>query len=425
MGEVKSQFSYTTLGYVILLISMFSVGTISSYFSSWNYTIVLLVLSSVLLLLINIRNIKLTNISLAWLIVVIICLFASINTMNFRDFTFYIFSGILVVVSFSVSAKSLYKCFPIIILGALVSALGIFIQFVFPSFYDKYIFRLFYGVYSEGIIRQYYRHRMYTGFTSEASISAQFMVVGIAGIYSIYHRLTKYRKLAWIVGIVLFFGVVLTGKRSALLFSSASLIYTFLVSSQKGKKSNRVLKIILLTIIAAIALYFFLPEFISQSSSRNSIVRIFEYLNEDRDLTNGRVAIWLNAIKAFNSSPILGKGWSWFAGEYGFGAHNIYLQLLCECGILGGSIVIFILGWLYFKCHQCMKVAVASDDSERFAISKFCFFTQTYILMYGLTGNPIYNYSFFLWYAFSLCILSYLNVKNGTVRYSIDRNGEV
>ena len=86
--------------------------------------------------------------------------------------------------------------------------------------------------------------------------------------------------------------------------------------------------------------------------------------------------------------------------------HNIYLQLLCECGIAGAIVVYVILAYLFLKSQKKLTDAVVREDSVQVALMKYCLFTQTYILLYGVTGNPLYNYSFLMWYAFSLCILT-------------------
>ena len=159
--------------------------------------------------------------------------------------------------------------------------------------------------------------------------------------------------------------------------------------------------------MAVIILLFYMavPYIVEHSASRNAIVRLFEY-SYDADISNGRFEIWQNAMAGFTENPFWGKGWSWYRNTYGMGAHNIYIQLLCECGVAGAIPVITVLIGVFVYTHKVLKRSVKENNDIKIAINKFGFFTQTYILIYGFTGNPIYNYSFFIWYTFSLCILA-------------------
>ncbi len=394
------------IGCFLLIISMFTVGTLSSYTMSWKYTIALILVGAIVGNIKNLGKLVFTKITFAWSIVVVVCFLSSVHTKGSRDFIFYLLTGMIIISSRTIPYRQLYKCFWLLVAGAVLVAIGIFIQHFFPGVYDKAIFPMFQSEYRSAVLRQYYAHRMCTGFNSEASVSAQFMIVGMISLYCVYPNLAKRkRKYVWILGLVFFAGIILTGKRSSLLFTMASFLYTLLISTKKSERFTRILRILVVGTLIAIVAYFALPGIAARSSSRNTLVRLMESV-QGGDVTNGRLEIWRNAITAFKESPILGKGWGWFGSVYGFGAHNIYIQLLCECGVVGAVIVIPVLFWLFFCSQNKMESSTRKNNKEQIALSKFCLFTQTYILLYGFTGNPIYNYSFFLWYAFSLCILN-------------------
>ena len=400
---------------LFFFLSMYSVGTLSSYTMSWTYTILILGISGLLMLLIGKMKFVINSVSKAWIIVILICFIASIRTMDFRDFTFYLLTGIVIVASYSLSDRCLNNCFFILVVGAMLFLVGILIQFFMPSFYDSMIFPLFPSYYRKDIIRQYYAHKMYTGINSEASISAQFMMMGIAALYCIFPNLkNKSKKYAVGLGIILFIGVIKKEKRSSFLFLITALIYTSLKSAIGKQKNERILKLLLMTVLVITIAYFILPSIIENSSSRNALVRLLEYSNDD-DITNGRLAIWTDTIVAFNESPLLGKGWSWYRSVHGMGAHNIYLQLLCECGLLGAVPVYAVLGYLFWMCQKKLVDALIRKNNIHISVMKFCLFTQTYILLYGFTGNPLYNYSFFIWYAFSICLLTNICIKTKTM----------
>ena len=72
------------------------------------------------------------------------------------------------------------------------------------------------------------------------------------------------------------------------------------------------------------------------------------FVNADGgELSNGRIWFWEFALEKFRQSPVFGIGWGGFKhyyhmriGDYSstgttVDAHNVYLQILCEMGIVG------------------------------------------------------------------------------------------
>ena len=121
------------IGYSLFLLSMYSVGTISSYTSSWTYTMLILALSAILMFVANYKRVIISPVTSAWILVIIICLIASVRTMDFRDFIFYALTGIVIILSYSVPGADLYSSLFVVVAGAVVFSAGIYIQFFFPG----------------------------------------------------------------------------------------------------------------------------------------------------------------------------------------------------------------------------------------------------------------------------------------------------
>lgn len=410
-SKTKMHISFTDQKYMMLFFfgALYSISTVSSYTASWMPTAVLFIIAGIFACL-SIAKKRILIVSytmMLWLIVILICAVGCVRTMFFRDLGFYSVSGLILFSSKWIDDDLGCNCLQIMIVGSVVFLIGVVIQLFAPSFYDSWIFPLFQEEGRRDVIRQYYRHRMYTGFGSETAICAQFMILGLVCLYSMATKKSKqWRIIAALLGTLLMIGIVLTGKRSSLLFLIASLLYTLLVAVPRSKKVKRILKILLGTVFFAIILFIALPKIVDISTSRNAIVRIVEYNSSDADISNGRFRLWANAWIAFQQHPFFGNGWSWHFLNYGAGVHNTYLQLLCECGIIGGSFVICTMFYFFLCCHRNMRKAIKSENPDKIAIGKFCMFSQTYILLYCMTGNPLYNYSFLLWYILSISLVT-------------------
>lgn len=177
-------------------------------------------------------------------------------------------------------------------------------------------------------------------------------------------------KRIWQIGYmvlaaIFLFLVILSGTRSALLglFITTAI---FLALNLKWKRSS--LKYVIFTIIAAIAVYYLTPV-------KLLVQATFNKGNNVVDASSwGRLLIWKSAWDFFINSDMLrkffGAGFGCFflipqryvvfdGLRHSFGAHNNYLNILCETGIIGivAFFVFFALSLrvLYKRKHPLSK----------------------------------------------------------------------
>lgn len=86
-----------------------------------------------------------------------------------------------------------------------------------------------------------------------------------------------------------------------------------------------------------------------------------------------RVFLWSDGLVMFRSNPITGVGWQHYAEGAGQVAHNTYLHVLAETGILGGSAFVgatFLALWGLYRLarpvpgpnHQQSQIAITDPD---------------------------------------------------------------
>src|SRR5699024_6665743 len=103
------------------------------------------------------------------------------------------------------------------------------------------------------------------------------------------------------------------------------------------KKTTRIFKLCGIAIISLV-IFDIASQFVPELAN---FINRFRQTAEMGDVTLGRAARFAESMQIFLSNPILGIGWNgssyYFAQSTGIfiNVHNIYIQLLCETGIIG------------------------------------------------------------------------------------------
>ena len=243
----------------------------------------------------------------------------------------------------------------------------------------------------------------YTGFAGG---------IFIPGFLAYLVSYTDKRKKAifWVMTGVFVFGLLLIKKRGFIVDVGIALVFVYIVSRLAVRttkiKLNKLVWGIVITVvlIAAIyALYTFVP-FINQTV--NNITSRFA--DEDGDFS-GRTSLYELALKLFRTNPLFGIGWGNFrAHTLGvfrvgntatFETHNVYLQLLCENGIVGLSGFIIAVGsvliYTIMKYAKTLKTYGVTTATKAYKLSLYI---QLFFLTYCMSGNPLYDYIFVVIY---------------------------
>ena len=240
------------------------------------------------------------------------------------------------------------------------------------------------------------RNHINCGITPIQSINAIYISVFIGCIFSkwICKRGNKIINIGlFILGMIALF---LTSKRGVMVAVFAAILFVlmYLHIKDKNKKSNivKTIKKVFPIILIVIILIFLIERYFKTASY------IFERFFTQEDITTGRADLYVIVWKYIKSSPIIGHGLFFTQEILNTYAHNIYLQLFCETGIIG--LIIFLIMNMSVFQKMC-RIKKIKDERVILAIYFFIVF-----LVYGFTGNPLFDYSIMIPYYLSISIIN-------------------
>lgn len=308
-------------------------------------------------------------------------------------------------------------------------AKGVLIKYIVPLFRlgdsNEY--------YSSEIIRQINQGYM-TGLTSHYSVMGIYMSLGMCAFASaLFNDNDKVEKYDLVGVLVMLVATFLTGKRSAMIFPLLAVLIVYFLYFKPKNIKRRYNYIMLMTIVAggSLLILSLFPGF------GGAIGRIVDIMGSTdlNEITNKRFEmLWVPAMLLFLENPVFGIGWGNF--KYSFtkyyrytanqnNAHNVYIQLLCETGVIGTIIILvamlaslLVIGKTLSKWRKG-KITVSNSQLQSLGISMSI---QIYFLLYSVSGNPLYDIQCYLPYMIAVAIgLATINkIKtNNKINYGV------
>lgn len=234
------------------------------------------------------------------------------------------------------------------------------------------------------------------GITTHYSTNAIYLAIGMIFFFCKFlFEKKENKKRNLIILLLTFIALLLTAKRAHILFSiiTCTLVY---ILNNKENFNKKILNFCIFSFIGVFIL-FLLSSFVPE------ITHVFDrFLNGD--FFNGRKIYYEECIKLFGNKIFFGNGWGYFSyyyekairinNEFHFlDAHNVFLQLLCEVGVIG---FIFFTGIFFYNLFKSKELS----DLKTCTFNCFAFGYQIFFLLYCLTGNPLYDVQCFSIYVF-------------------------
>ena len=289
----------------------------------------------------------------------------------------------------------------LLIIADILYAIITIVCFFNRSFYFEHVVPLFpWAV--ERLTEQYDSGCM-AGLTSHYSTNAMFLSTGLLISAAMFAKKKEKKYILCILIIAI--ALLLTGKRAHILFSAMAIfVLYFFYQSKDGiyKMFLKTGKVFLAFCGVAVVTFFIFPPL------ANFIVRFQERLAAG-DISFGRFRFWALAWESIKEHPVLGIGWKHYITDIkpGFDTHNVYLQLICETGIIGAFFFYAWFATLYFVTLRTFVSIVKSKEEEHVRekyLLGFSLAYQTFFFLYCLTGNPLYEIYMFIPYFISCAI---------------------
>jgi len=274
----------------------------------------------------------------------------------------------------------------------------------------------------------WFRGKVQQGTLQTAGLTAHYthnsVYISIAIIVCFSYALKTKKKTHILVTILSLLALFFTKKRGpliAVLFSMVTIFYITLKGSLSKKIQKQIIGIVVALITISIV-YVCKP-------------RVFERFLINNNVLSNRQYLWKFAGECFNRNPIFGCGWGYFSHFINFSvdnvsvtqinAHNIYLQLLAETGIIGficfltpmiATLICSVRTLKKIKKLKCPDILIPMHYS-------LCY--QLFFFVHGITDNAIYDRITLIPYM--LAIIIYINCRNGIKKNAFivkDRNDE-
>lgn len=258
-------------------------------------------------------------------------------------------------------------------------------------------------------------HGYIPGVTSHFSTNAIYLSIASLFIYAKY--LTKQKRVNLLFFVIAIVALFVAGKRAHLIFTILCCLFMYLYNKRSGKIYNRIIKMMfggVLAIICLMILSKFIPEILN-------VVNRFQSLIDNGDVLNGRDKLYNLAFSLWDRHLIFGNGWGAFSHYYqltlySYGevsyidAHNVFIQLLCEVGIIGFLFIVGIMLIILFKSFKLIKND-SFNNIYNSIVLKFCFMYQIFFILYCFTGNPLYDPQCYVIYFMTIGFIIYLENK--------------
>jgi len=312
-----------------------------------------------------------------------------------------IIGGCIVVLLCASANSRIYMPILNIILGfALFYATSIWVELLLPGVYDGYLSLLKNG--SAEKIQRFLSY--YTGFTTSPGYTAGYIGAGLFACILKYSKEKRYYA-----GLIAYLAAALmyTGMRMPAAAIVAAVFLFAALRTPPAKRKKVFTRLLIGTVVVSAVIYIFREQLVgvplirrifgltAESAAADSLDQFFA----DGQMGASRGNLLRHGLKLFSEHPITGIGWGNYresvlgalTQNLAYDAHNIYVQLLSETGIIGFVSFIIPMGYTFVQTARAVWARKLKPYEDPWTVLlSFSLMYQTYFLVLGLTDNPLY-----------------------------------
>lgn len=305
-------------------------------------------------------------------------------------------------------------------LWSIIAALGLFYalatiaSWAVPGFHD-YVYRHFFAnVYSAA--------KWQAGFTQHYSTNGMYLALGLLACIPKLADKNKNLAIRLIPALIILFALLLTTKRAHLVFGIFSMVAALCIFGSH-KSASTGFKVLVVAAIGVLAVYLasiYIPD----------VTAVFDRIAEaqEDDTYGGRNSFYELCLTMWGQHPLVGSGMgsytntfnmtslgAWYVriGITTMKAHNCYLQVLAEQGIIG--LILLVALFVAFLVGSIkLLLWLNKNDSDNFPLRislTASVAVQLFFVLYCLTGNPLYDVQMYIPYLLSCGVYSWIRGK--------------
>lgn len=236
--------------------------------------------------------------------------------------------------------------------------------------------------------------RVFSFFDNPNVLGEYLIIITSLGVGMFWKEKNKYMKSAYFISVVFSaLCLVMTSSRGSMIGLILALCIFVLVSEKR---------FILLGIMVLFALPLILPDTLAQ--------RLASAISMNDTSSLYRKSIYQACFHMFNDYTLTGIGVGAFSmvyptyalnAAYAFHAHNIYLQIALETGVLG---LILFLGLIIFSVQKMYFGARKINNGYKYLVT---------MILGGFAGLLVQGLVDNIWYDYSMCIMFWLTIALG------------
>lgn len=357
-------------------------------------------------------NVEISRLSIIWLILVIyfgVSIFYSIEIHDtLYNLVVYSFGFLFLIHKFNINFYE--KLIKAIEYATIFCAVTIVLSAIFPEGFATVVnwFKIEVEDVYDSATNGYA-----AGILFEKARAAFVMNIGIAIVTSTMLVKKEYNKNNILKLILLFLALLLTGKRMLTAIGIFIILLLIILISKKTKKTykNLATAICLSAIVIGIICLIF-PR----------VGLVFQRMTNIGNTIGGREVFWNIAGEMISDSPVIGKGigtynaylddigFTYYGDSWTSHAHNSYIQIFAETGIIGLSLMIFAIGYTLIRTIILIvkkyKKPTNEYEIERKRQLYISLAIQILFCIYALTGNPFHKFQELYIYIIFISILN-------------------